>query len=98
MEDVRYVPDLKKNLISLGCLATKGYEITLKGDSLKVSHGALVLMKGMKKSNLYFLLGNTVTGDAAILEGSEEAASDATKLWHVRLGHAGEKALQGLVK
>ena len=98
LEDVRYVPDLKKNLISLGALAAKGYDITLKGDGLKVSHGALVVMKGTKKCNLYFLLGNTVTGAAAVSESSGEVASDATRLWHVRLGHAGEKALQGLMK
>ena len=30
LQDVRYIPDLKKSLISLGALESKGYSITLK--------------------------------------------------------------------
>ena len=33
--DDRYVPDLKKNLISLGTLDSKGYKVTMEGGILK---------------------------------------------------------------
>lgn len=99
LTDVRYVPDLRKNLISLGALESKGFKITLEGGVLKVVMGALVVMKGTRQNNLYFLNGSTIIGGAAtVTDSKEDVGSDTTKLWHMRLGHAGEKALQGLVK
>ena len=49
LTDIRYVPDLKKNLISLGTLDSKGYKVTMEGGILKVIQGALVTMKGTQK-------------------------------------------------
>ena len=46
--------------------------------------------------NLYLLQGKTVIGNVAIVRECIE--SDDTKLWHMSLEHAGEKALQGLLK
>ena len=43
--------------------------------------------------NLYYLKGGT-TDETNVIE----AHSDTTKLWHVRLGHAGEKSLQTLMR
>ncbi|XP_028126308.1 uncharacterized protein LOC114323049 [Camellia sinensis] len=55
-------------------------------------------MKGTRQRNLYFLDGSTVTGRVAISTSSEDDVSDTSRLWHMHLGHVGEKALQGLVK
>ena len=44
--DVRHVTDLKWNLISLSTLDVKGYKYTGEGGVLKISKGALVVMKG----------------------------------------------------
>ncbi|PON40738.1 hypothetical protein TorRG33x02_339640, partial [Trema orientale] len=64
---VRHVPDLKRNLISLSTLDSKGYKYTSEGGVLKVSKGALVVMKGQKRlAELYVLLGSTVIGEAAV--------------------------------
>ena len=46
LSDVRHVPELKKNLISLGALDSIGCTFTGEGGVLKVSRGALMLMKG----------------------------------------------------
>ena len=65
--DVRYVPDLKRNLISLSTLDAKWYKYTGEGGVLKISKGALVMMKGhQKRIMLYVLQGSTVIGDAAV--------------------------------
>ncbi|GFZ19218.1 hypothetical protein Acr_27g0009570 [Actinidia rufa] len=96
LTDVRYVPDLKKNLLSLGTLDSKGYKVTMEGGILKVVRGALVAMKGTRKGNLYFLDGSTVTGRVVVSNSSDE--SDTSRLWHMLLGHPGEKALQTLVR
>ena len=97
MTNVRYVPSLKKNLISLGVPEFKGLTITLRDRLLKVVAGALTVMKGTRRNNLYYFQGNIVIGSASTVSG-KDADSEATKLWHMCLGHTGEKALQTLAK
>ena len=54
--DVKHVPYLKRNLISLNTLDSKGYKDNGEDGALKVSKGALVVMKGQKRTvNLYVL-------------------------------------------
>ena len=98
LTDVRYVPDMKRNLISVGVFNSNGYKISIDDGILKIVRGALLALKARKKGNLYFLEGHTVTGKASICTSSNDGSSDASMLWHMRLGHAGEKALQTLVK
>ncbi|CAN1285750.1 Retrovirus-related Pol polyprotein from transposon TNT 1-94, partial [Linum perenne] len=88
LTDVRYVPGLKKHLISLGALEDKGFRITMESGQLKVTQGALVVMKGTRRANLYFLKRSTKFGEAAVAN---------SKMWHMRLGHTVKKPLQTLV-
>eukprot|EP00253_Pinus_taeda_P019972 PITA_19972 len=94
LTSVRHVPDLKKNLISLGVLDSDGYKFTGQNGVLKVFKGALVVMKAEKVGNIYRLKGSTQTNEATI--ASEKETS--TRLWHQRLGHMSEKGLQILMK
>ena len=57
--DVRHVPKLRKNFISLGVLDSVGYKYTTQGGVLKVSKGILVVMEGKRIGNLYCLEGRT---------------------------------------
>ena len=62
LTDVRHIPDLKRNLISLSTLDTKGYKYSGEGGVLKVSKGSLVVMKAdIKSANLYHLRGTTIS-------------------------------------
>lgn len=90
LNEVRYVPDLKKNLISLCALNSKGHKIVIKGGVLKILSGTLVVMKKKKECNLYFLQGCTIISSFLVLTEYEE---DSTMLWHMQLGHVGEKAM-----
>ena len=54
--DIRHVPDLKRNLISLNTLDAKGYNYTSKGGVLKISKGALIVMKGHQKKTMLYVL------------------------------------------
>ncbi|KAK2976102.1 hypothetical protein RJ640_009534 [Escallonia rubra] len=87
--DVRYIPDLKKNLISLGTLDSIDCSISIKGGVMKVSKGAMVIMKGQKIGNLYKLIGNTVIGGASV-STHVGSSNDNSELWHKRLGHLSE--------
>ncbi|GJX75491.1 transposable element [Tanacetum coccineum] len=98
LTDVRHVPDLKKNLISLGVFDSKGFKYTSENGVLRVSKGALVVMKATKgTSSLYTLQGETITSSASV-SCTEKSNSDLTKLWHMRLGHMSEKGMVILSK
>ncbi|KAG8481664.1 hypothetical protein CXB51_026499 [Gossypium anomalum] len=98
LSDVRYVPELKRNLISLSTLDSKGYRYTAESGVLKISKGSLVVMKGQRKTaKLCVLQGSTVTGDAAVASSSL-SDDDITKLWHMRLGHMSENGMVELSK
>ncbi|KAK5775922.1 hypothetical protein PVK06_043878 [Gossypium arboreum] len=71
LSDIRHVPELKKNLILLSTLDSKGYRYTAKSGVLNISKGSLVVMKGQRKTiKLYILQGFTVIGDVAIASSS----------------------------
>ncbi|KAG8498263.1 hypothetical protein CXB51_007025 [Gossypium anomalum] len=56
LRNVRHVPELKRNLISLSTLNSKGYRYTAESGVLKISKGSLVVMKWHRKTtNLYVL-------------------------------------------
>lgn len=58
---VTYVPKMRRNLISLGRLDSKGYRYLAVGGAKKITRGCLVLMKREKCGNgLYRLMRNTV--------------------------------------
>ena len=79
--EVRHVPEVKKNLISLGTLDSNGYYYKSENGLIKVSKGTMVVMKGQKgEGNIYKLLDNTIIGGAAVVTESEQ---DDTLLWHM---------------
>ncbi|KAL5788702.1 hypothetical protein ACOSP7_005651 [Xanthoceras sorbifolium] len=86
LTDVRHIPDLKRNLISLSTLDSNGYKFTGGDGVLKVAKGSLIVMKAEKIGKLYILKGSTVTGATAV-STSSLSDSDVTRLWHMRLGH-----------
>ena len=89
LTNVRYVPDLKKNLISLGTLDSLGYGYSAKNGVMKITKCAMVITKGNKIENLYKLLGNTVIGGVA-MSTLVEPNDYNTVLWHMQLGHLGK--------
>ncbi|KAG6469553.1 hypothetical protein ZIOFF_070482 [Zingiber officinale] len=96
--DVRHVPDIKRNLISLSTLDSKGYKYTGEGGVVKASKGSLVVMKGyIKTIDLYVLQGSIVMGDVVVASPSL-SDNDITRLWHIRLGHMCENDMIELSK
>ena len=65
--NVRHVWNLKKNLISLGTLDANGYTYSSSGGKFKICKDLMVIMRGeMLLNNLYKLLGDSISGGAAI--------------------------------
>ena len=55
LTNVRHVPNLKKILISLGTLNSNGCTYKVGDGVLRISKGALIVMKGKKINGLYAL-------------------------------------------
>ena len=49
---VAYVPKLRKNLISLSQLDSKGCKPSIVGGAMKITRGCMVVMKGEKCGGL----------------------------------------------
>ena len=59
VERVRHVPDLRKNLISIGQLASKGCISTFTNKVWKVTKGSHLIANREKVGTLYLCTGNT---------------------------------------
>ena len=79
LTDVRHVPNLRKNLISLGVLDTGGYKSIVQGGFMKVYKGILLVMKAKKGGNLFLLEGRADLDHATMLSKND---SDFVRLWH----------------
>ena len=44
LKEIRYVPTLKKNLICIDFLKAKRYKVTIEDDTIKFTHGAIVIL------------------------------------------------------
>lgn len=86
LQDVRYIPDLKRSLLSLATLEKTGYHVSLKDGKAKVSKGYLVVLYGSRTGNNTYLLDGNVIDYGSVSMVSEEG-SDMAMLWHKRLGH-----------
>ena len=65
LTNVRYVPELKCNLISLGELDRPGYVFKYENELLKVNKGSLIKLKGTLRNGLYVLEDTAVSGSVA---------------------------------
>nr|GEY67078.1 zinc finger, CCHC-type [Tanacetum cinerariifolium]GEY75628.1 zinc finger, CCHC-type [Tanacetum cinerariifolium] len=62
LKDVRYVPGLRRSLISLGTLEKEGYTVKMQMVRIKVIKGCQVMMTGIrKKNNVYTLKAKVMT-------------------------------------
>src|SRR3954464_14589736 len=89
LSNVRHVPDMRKNLLSLGALEAQGFRFSGEGGVIKVSKDSMTVLKGERVANLYRMKGSIIAGDASAATEKD----DATRLWHMRLGHISERGL-----
>ena len=95
LTEVRYVPDLKRNLISLGEFDKKGYVFQGEKSILRVMKGSKEVLRGVKKQGLYTLVAEVVSGSTNV---ASTKPLSKTEIWHMRLGHVSERGLVELGK
>lgn len=90
LKNVKFIPDLKRMLISVGQLDDEGHHVTFGDHQWKVTKGNLVVARGQKRGTLYMVEVSDAEAHAV-----EEVG--ASTLWHQRLGHMSEKGMKMLV-
>ncbi|GJX63381.1 retrovirus-related pol polyprotein from transposon TNT 1-94 [Tanacetum coccineum] len=75
LKDVRYIPGLKRRLISVGQLDKEGYHVGFGDQQWKVTKGSLVVARGNKRGSLYMVEVHP-EGIGAIINGSGSAVVD----------------------
>ena len=58
LQDVKYVLELKRNLLSISMFDNLGYSTKIEHGLIKISNGALIVAEGVKRKGLYILDGN----------------------------------------
>ena len=90
LKKVRHIPNLRRNLISVGQLDDEGHAILFVGDTWKVTKGARVLAREKKTGTLYM-----TSSPRDIIAVAD--VSTNTSLWNRRLGHMSEKGMKMLL-
>jgi hypothetical protein len=95
LEEVLYVPEMKRNLVSISALEDKGYKITFSEGRVlawhKDSHISSSKVIGVREKSLYKL---TIKPVQALLHD----IISLSELWHRRLAHIQYRALPTLGK
>ena len=99
LTNVKHVPDLKKNLMSLGFLEQSGYSFSncAKSEVLNISNGAMIVMRDRRIENNYYRIeGSVVTeeSDAAAVQDQQ----GTHRLWHYCLSQMGDCGMKELSK
>jgi len=84
IKDIYYVPKLKSNILSLGQLVEKGYEVLMKDNCLwlKDQNSNLIAKVFMSRNKMFTL--SIKTNEAKCLKASMK---DEAWCWHMRFDH-----------
>ncbi|KAD4178102.1 hypothetical protein E3N88_26693 [Mikania micrantha] len=96
LQSVRYVPDLKRCLISMGTLEKEGMYVCFKDGKAKVIKGSMVWFTGSRKGNNIYMLDGGAIFDKAL--NVVKVNDTPAQLWHKRLGHISQHGMKELDK
>ena len=93
LKNVRHVPDIRLNLISIGRLDDEGFTNSFGESKWKLTKGSLVVVRRKKQNTLYVMEAKLHKGEINVAQRDV-----SIELWHRRLGHINEKRLQTLAR
>ncbi|GJT46799.1 retrovirus-related pol polyprotein from transposon TNT 1-94 [Tanacetum coccineum] len=93
LHNVKYVPDMRLNIISTSLLDEDGYHNSSGNGLWKVTLGSLIVASGKKESKFYVTHPKISKSIVNVVDND-----DMTELWHKKLGHMGEKGMSILYK
>ncbi|GKE51074.1 hypothetical protein Tco_1486230 [Tanacetum coccineum] len=95
LDNVRYILELRQNLISLGTLEKEGFTVKMQSGKIKVIKGSLVVLSGTRRANyVYTLDGQAVTRKT--LKGSNVSWEFKKTFMGYGVGSGSMQVLQGV--
>ncbi|CAM6122587.1 unnamed protein product [Calypogeia fissa] len=76
LSNVRHIPNISKNLISLGALETDGSHFIARDGQLLVYKGNKPVIKGLRQNNLYILQGDALVATVDAVDSVVERADE----------------------
>jgi hypothetical protein len=108
LDNVFYVPDIKRNLISVSTLLEQLYYVSFESNKAIIYKNGIQLCSAKLENNLYVLkpldtnmLLNTEifkTATATQNKRLKISPKESAHLWHLRLGHINLNRIERLVK
>ena len=95
LQKVRWVPNLRRNLMSESVFDDLGCHIITHSGIREVIKNGATLIKSVKEGGLYKVIASPELNFSKMCN---VMTPDLTKLWHVKLGHIGMKGLNYLFK
>ena len=96
IEDVLYVPKLKKNLFSVGVITSKEFEVKFSGQNVVFSRHVQSVAQGIKQPNdICRMLFHTLKTDVKV---EANVSMENLETGHVRLRHVNKVALRDMIK
>jgi hypothetical protein len=94
LTDIYYIPKLKSNIVSLGQLEEKGFEVSLKNGRCSVldQGGQTLLISAPRNANRFYTYKFSVVAHVCLLTKMDDNAWK----WHARFGHLNFRSLRDL--
>lgn len=98
IEDVLYVPELDRRLLSIPALSAKGLHVTFRNRTCEIRNDQEVVTQVTRKGKLFVLECDTLESANRSEEVGSRAKPVSPSIWHARLGHLPMKAMNNLNK
>ena len=99
LDDCLYVPNVRRNLVSVSCLSCNGYSLIFNKISIFIKFNDDIIYCGMLHDNLYLLkpLSLQINLHESNHKRKEISPVNQTHLWHLRLGHINLERIHRMV-
>ena len=103
LRNILYIPCIFKNIISVPVLSKENYEFSFKDNVCYIYFGNNIVGKGILLNGLYHLcmIEGGELNEHILINSTKKRKrenSNSKYLWHLRLGHIGEKRINKLGK
>ena len=100
LRDCLYVPNIRRNLIYVSCLAYNKFSALFNKNFVSIKYGVDEICSGMLIDHLYLIEPNTplyINSHESNHKRKEPSSINLTHLWHLRLGHINLDRIHRLV-
>ena len=96
IENVLYVPKIRKNLFSVGVCTEKGFDVLFKGKLVTINRDGEVFGVGVQQDNQIYRMLFKVKKPSVAREANVSTVN--LRVWHERMGHVNNKVLREMTQ